>query len=156
MRNQFMENWPKPREIVRKGSFPYIFKIEEDFTYQTPWNLKQPFVSEWLEISIDGLIRVKANDTGYSWDGCTPKYSFLNLWIIGVPDGHIDYRTMKPYTYYASLVHDALYQYLDNVPISKADIDLLFFEMLGDFKLRKLYYFFVSRFGGMGVVQNRI
>ncbi|ENM5723999.1 hypothetical protein [Vibrio mimicus] len=39
-----MENWPKPREIVRKGSFPYIFKIEEDFTYQTPWNLKQPFV----------------------------------------------------------------------------------------------------------------
>ncbi|ENM5855997.1 hypothetical protein NTE09_004059, partial [Vibrio mimicus] len=58
-----MENWPKPREIVRKGSFPYIFKIEEDFIYQTPWNLKQHFVSEWLEISIDGLIRVKANDT---------------------------------------------------------------------------------------------
>lgn len=149
-----MEDWPKPREIVRKGNFPYIFKIEQDFTYQTHWRLETAFSSQWLEISTEGLVKVKANERGYSWDGCTPKLSIFNLWIIGVPDGHINYRTMKPYTYYASLVHDALYQYLDTVPVSKGQIDLLFLEMLGDFKLRKLYYFFVSKFGGKNVVQT--
>ncbi|MBW3696126.1 hypothetical protein EK599_10485 [Vibrio sp. T187] len=151
-----MEHWPKPREIVRSGNFPYIFKISDDFDYQTEWKLEEPFDSKWLRISIDGLVTVKANENGYSWDGCTPKVSVLNLFILGVPDGHVNYRTMKPYTYDASLVHDALYQYLDTVPISKAEIDLLFLEMLGDFKLRKLYYFFVTKFGGKNVVQKGI
>ncbi|EJG0884888.1 hypothetical protein ACEV78_22125 [Vibrio parahaemolyticus] len=151
-----MEHWPKPREVVRSGNFPYIFTITDDFEYQTEWKLEKTFDSEWLKISIDGLITIKANKNGYSWDGCTPKASFFNLFVLGVPDGHVNYRTMKPYTYYASLVHDALYQYLDTVPISKVEIDLLFLEMLGDFKLRKLYYFFVSKFGGKKVVQKGI
>ena len=149
-----MNHWPQPREIVRSGNFPYIFKIEQDYTHPTSWSLEEPFESEWLEISVDGLIRIKANDSGYAWDGCTPKFSFFNLWVIGVPDGHVDYRTMQPYTYYASLVHDALYQYLDTVPVPKADVDQLFLEMLGDFKLRKLYYQSVRMFGGRGVVQQ--
>ena len=118
--------------------------------------LENPFVSEWLDISTSGLITVKANKEGYSWDGCTPKWSILNLFIVGAPDGHIDYRTMKAYTYYASLVHDALYQYLDSVPVSKEKIDLLFLEMLGDFKLRKVYYFFAKHFGGRGVIQQGV
>lgn len=74
--------------------------------------------------------------------------------MIGTPDGHIDHRTMKPYTYYASLVHDVLYQYLDSVPVSKAQIDRLFLQMLGDFKLRKLYYFCVKHLAGRGVIQH--
>ncbi|RJX69479.1 hypothetical protein DZ860_14925 [Vibrio sinensis] len=149
-----MDDWPQPRKIVRKGNFPYKFKIETDYEYQTHWRLEKAFVSQWLDISTDGLITVKAGEHGYRWDGCTPKVSVLNLWILGVPDGHINYRTMKPYTYYASLVHDALYQYLDTVPVSKADIDLLFLEMLGDFKLKKIYYFFVCKCGGRNVVQT--
>ena len=95
---------------------------------------------------------VKANE-GYSWDGCTPKRSFLNLSIIGVPDGHIDYRTMRPFTYHASLVHDALYQYLDTIPVRKKEVDWLFLIMLGDFKLRWIYYVMVRLFGGRGVKQ---
>ena len=54
----------------------------------------------------------------------------------------------------ASLVHDALYQYLDSVPVNKRSIDLLFLIMLGDFKLRKLYHLFVKYFGGRGVIQT--
>jgi len=147
-----MDDYPKPREIIRKSNFPYKFKIMEDYIYDdTGWIIDKPYISEWLEISKSGQIKVKANEYGYAWDGCTPKWSFLNLIIIGTPDGHIDYRTMKPYTYYASLVHDALYQYLDTVPISKNKIDLLFLEMLGDFKLRYIYYFAVKYFGGMGI-----
>lgn len=151
-----MTHWPEPRQKVRTGNFPYVFKISQDYEYQTQWQLEQAFESEWLSISTQGLIKVKANENGYSWDGCTPKVSVLNLFIVGVPDGHINYRTMKPYTYYASLVHDALYQYLDSVPVAKSDIDLLFLEMLGDFKLRKLYYFFVRQFGGKTVVQKAL
>ena len=128
----------------------------EDYIYDSDWIIGKQFTSEWLEISEKGKIKVKANEHGYSWDGCTPKWSFLNLMIIGVPDGHINYRTMKPYTYYASLVHDALYQYLDTVPVPKEKIDLLFLKMLGDFKLRYPYYFATKYFGGMGIKQNGI
>ncbi|QUJ66169.1 hypothetical protein KDD30_08135 [Photobacterium sp. GJ3] len=150
------QDWPTPRHKIRRGNFPYIFKITEDFTYQTDWQLEADFIAEWLEISKNGLITVKANKSGYSWDGCTPKLSILNLWVIGVPDGHVNYRTMRPYTYDASLVHDALYQYLDSVPIARSEIDRLFLQMLGDFKLRKLYYLAVRLFGGWHVVQKGI
>jgi len=148
--------YPRPRHKERKGDFPYIFKEMVDFQYQTDWRLKAPFVAEWLEISVDGLVTVKANTTGYAWDGCTPKVSLLNLAIVGVPDGHVDYRTMKPFTYRASMVHDALYQYLDTIPIKKRDVDLLFLKMMGDFKLRHVYHFFVKYFGGRGVVQRGV
>ena len=152
-----MENHPQPRVKKRKGNFPYKFKISKDYEYaNTGWSLSTEFQSKWLHISKDGVITVKANESGYAWDGCTPKRSIFNLVIIGVPDGHIDYRTMKPFTHDASLVHDALYQYLSCVPIPKAEIDLLFLKMLGDFKLRKLYYFSVKHFGGRGVQQNGV
>ena len=152
-----MEDFPQPREKQRKGNFPYKFKITEDYTYtDTGWKLTTEFRSKWLHISKDGEVTVMANETGYSWDGCTPKWSLLNLVIVGVPDGHVDHRTMEPYTYHASLVHDALYQYLDSVPVRKAEIDRLFLKMLGDFKLRRLYYFVVKLFGGRGVGQKGI
>ncbi|MEW6982535.1 hypothetical protein AAD001_07765 [Colwelliaceae bacterium 6471] len=151
-----MDNWHEPREIQRTGNFPYKFKIEQDFSVESGWELTAPYKSQWLEISTSGTITVKANETGYSWDGCTPKLSVFNLFIIGTPDGHIDYRTMKPFTYHASLVHDALYQYLDTVPIAKEEIDRLFLAMLNDFKLRKVYHFFVKHLGGRGVIQQGI
>jgi len=152
-----MDYYPEPREIIRKGDFPYKFKIMEDYIYDdTGWIIDKPFISKWLEISEGGQIKVKANESGYAWDGCTPKWSLLNLIIVGIPDGHIDYRTMKPFTYYATLVHDALYQYLNSVPIPKAEIDWLFLKMLGDFKLRSLYYLAVKYFGGRGINQKGI
>jgi hypothetical protein len=63
---------------------------------------------------------------------------------------------MLPYTYHASLVHDALYQYLDTIPVTKDQVDRLFLKMLGDFRLRSIYYFFVKHFGAMGVEQHGI
>jgi len=145
--------WPKPREVIRKGNFPYKFKLDKTFSCETGWTLHEAFDSKWLAITSDGILTIKNDTEGYCWDGCTPKWSLLNLLIIGTPDGHIDHRTMKPFTYHASLVHDALYQYLDSVPVSKEKIDLLFLSMLGDFKLRKVYYLIVKYFGGKGVFQ---
>jgi len=145
--------WPKPRDVIRKGNFPYKFKLYEEYSYETTWSLDEQFDSKWLKITKEGLLTIKVEESAYCWDGCTPKWSFLNLVIIGTPDGHIDHRTMKPFTYHASLVHDVLYQYLDSVPVSKENIDLLFLKMLGDFKLRKIYYLMVKYLGGKGVVQ---
>ncbi|WP_119395721.1 hypothetical protein [Salinibius halmophilus] len=149
-----MEHWPEPRSKQRKGNYPYKFKIDKDYQYHnTGWQLSQPFDSKWLHISCEGVVTVKANDTGYAWDGCSPKFSVLNLWVLGTPDGHVNYRTMKPYTYYASMVHDALYQYLDSIPVSKYQVDRLFLQMLGDFQLRYPYYWAVRLFGGVRVKQ---
>lgn len=157
MTNGDLNSYPTPISKTRKGNRPYKFKIMEDYEYSdSGWMLDQEFDSQWLKICMDGKIIVKSNENGFAWDGCTPKISLWNLIIIGVPDGHVDYRTMKPYTYYASLVHDALYQYLDSVPVKKNAIDKLFFKMLGDFKLRHIYYFCVRVFGGRRISQKNI
>jgi len=157
MTNSEISSYPSPISRTRKSNFPYKFKITKDYHFsETNWKLDHEFNSLWLKISMDGKITVKSNKGGYAWDGCTPKLSFLNLFIFGVPDGHIDYRTMRPYAYHASLVHDVLYQYLDSVPIKKRAIDELFLKMLGDFKLRHIYYLFVRLFGGRGIVQKNV
>lgn len=148
------KDWPAPRTKLRKGNYPYLYTLNEDITQETSWQLAQPFDSQWLHISTKGSITVKAGKAGYAWDGCSPKFSFLNLAILGTPDGHVDYRTGKPYTYKASLFHDALYQYLDTVPVPKAEVDRLFYQMLGDFTLAKVYYLAVRLFGGIQVKQN--
>ena len=59
---------------------------------------------------------------GYAWDGCSPKFQILDL-IFGTHDGAISENTGKAVTYYASMVHDVLYQFHDEFgeknPLSK-------------------------------------
>lgn len=153
------ETYPIPRDLSRgrPRNYPWKFKIQSDYHYKSTIVGKE-FDSQWLRLDKDGLITIKANADGYAWDGCTPKFSFLGLAIIGIPDGHIDIDTMQPKTYYASLVHDAFYQYLTDVPVSKKEIDKLFFKMLKErfFPLSRLYYIAVRLFGGLGVNQKNI
>jgi len=60
---------------------------------------------------------------------------------------------------HASLIHDVLYQYLDNIPISRRDADWLFYYMLKESGvfcvIRWLYLFGVRCFGGIGVKKNQ-
>lgn len=103
----------------------------------------------------------------YAWDGCTPKRWFYWLALFGTPDwgeklervatidsggtmiSHKDVLWQR--AHHASLVHDALYQYLDRIPINKQDVDELFHDMLkaSGFHpcLAKIYYFAVRFFG---------
>lgn len=96
-------------------------------------------------IDVDGEMTIFP---GYAWDGCTPNFSILGLFFIGTPDGHTYYATGKPITYYASLVHDALYQFRP-VGTTRKDADDLFYEILkkSQFQLAYVYYKAVRIFG---------
>jgi hypothetical protein len=156
--NERSVHYPRPRErYANRPCRPWIFKITQDFKVQT-MHLGRIFESEWLLLEPDGVVTIKANQNGYAWDGCSPKWSVFGLAIVGTPDGHIDIETGYPLTYYASLVHDAFYQYLEDVPVSKADIDSQFYKMLQakKFPLADLYYWCVQRFGGLGVLQKNV
>ena len=107
----------------------------------------------------------------YAWDGCTPKRWFYWLFIVGTPDWwkkYLHILVVKEDTstgsyvsapenvywrqaFHASLIHDALYQYLDTIPISKRDVDWLFYKMLREagvlWIIAKVYHFGVRRFG---------
>ena len=79
-----------------------------------------------MTVGKDGVITVHGSrGDGYAWDGCSPKASWIDL-LWGTPDGRLDDRTEKPITYYASMVHDVLYQYKHKILISRKEADILF------------------------------
>ncbi len=102
-----------------------------------------------------------------SWDGCSPKLWLYWFALIGTPDWahqieHITTLNEKgeiipdkkiwQQAHHASLVHDALYQYLGLHPITKHEADLLFYEMLLDSGMHaitaKIYHCAVIKGGG--------
>ena len=99
----------------------------------------------WFKIEDNGTIHICGNrQKGYAWDGCTPKFEILDL-VIGTPDGRLDYFTTEPITYYASMVHDIIYQFKSEVNISRKTADILFYKILKEagFFWCGLYYFAV-------------
>lgn len=142
------------------------------------------FYSEWLVIK-GGCIIVNPGESKlldnhltyncrqrrtYAWDGCTPKFFFYWFMILGTPDwwnknvtvqyiddqNNISSKTVFwQLAHHASLVHDALYQYLNVIPINKKDVDELFRKMLRDAGMNALialiYKTAVCMFGAAGV-----
>jgi hypothetical protein len=95
----------------------------------------------------DGTAIIKA---GYAWDGCTPKFAVFDI-LLGTPDGVPNNQTRKPKTYYASLVHDVLYQFLDvELPIRRVGADLAFRNIMARdaFAPRYVYWPAVRLLGG--------
>jgi hypothetical protein len=136
----------------------WIFRLSQDYIYNIRhhlpggWNEGCAFVDRKgrrrLEIHPNGDARVIA---GYSWDGCTPKFSIFDI-VIGTPDGIPSEVTKQPKTYYASLLHDVLYQFLDDrLPLPRAKVDQVFLEILtrDHFAPRWVYYYAVRLFGGL-------
>jgi hypothetical protein len=139
-------------------SLDWIYVLDKDFTYSIPHDLPHEFTegcafvdrkgARRLEIHPDGTIKVLA---GYAWDGCTPKFAAWDI-VIGVPDGIPNHDTKKPKAYFASLLHDALYQFLDaGLPIQREEADKMFLDLLtrDGFGPRRLYYRAVRAFGGL-------
>jgi hypothetical protein len=125
-----------------------------------------PGYSEIDELTGDVTYDHAARRT-YAWDGCTPKRSWLWVALLGIPDwwqrkfvivtvshqGIVKQEhVFWPITHYASVVHDALYQYLHHIPIEPEEVDRLFHVMLKRSGmspvLAYLYYSAVRRCGG--------
>ncbi|AGI25172.1 hypothetical protein H681_16520 [Pseudomonas sp. ATCC 13867] len=118
------------------------------------------FYSEWLVVhdgriiinpgpaNVDLIAGTVSYDLAcqrtYAWDGCSPKVPFYWIATFGTPDwwdhlepvqclrhGQQKQRLMFwPVAHHASLVHDALYQFLNVAPVTKAEADELFHRML--------------------------
>jgi len=77
--------------------------------------------------------------------------SFSSGIYVGTPDGIVDLFSAKPKTYYASLIHDALYQFRHEYKeqVSRKTTDLIFLDelQLNKFALSLLYYRIVRWFG---------
>ncbi len=139
-------------------SVKWIYVLDNDFSFNIKSHLPRDFTAgcsfedqrgqRWLEILPDGTATVFAQ---YAWDGCTPKFSLWDI-LIGTPDGAPNSVTRKPKTYYASLMHDALYQFLDaGSPVNRANADKIFLELLtrDGFAPRLIYFAAVRLFGGL-------
>jgi len=137
----------------RKGVYKFV--IREDISFPDT-AIRCEFENEWLKIDSDGTITVKgSNANGYAWDGCTPKFNLFDIALIGTPDGRINVNTGKPVTYYASLVHDVLCQFWQQIGIERKEADRLFLHYLGDFQLRYIYYAAVRIFGAIITLLKR-
>jgi hypothetical protein len=98
-----------------------------------------PFEREWLTSDGCDLIVKK----GYAWDGCSPKIR-INGRIYGTWDGPVMAGFNVPVGYYASLYHDALYQYKIG---PREQADEIFLLLLRDFIFAKSYYRAVRKHG---------
>ena len=122
--------------------WPSLFPFDHDVAFQDGEGETR------LVLTTDGTITVLK---GYAWDGCTPKLCLLDI-LVGTPDGAVYQGTGRPKTYYASLVHDALYQFLpEGVPLERSQCDECFLRLMerDRFALRYLYYVVVRLLGGL-------
>jgi hypothetical protein len=165
----------------RDHSGPWLNYIDRPFVRHCPEFAGRRFYGEWLVLHDGWLIvnpgrsqvdlhsrevRYDVTCPGtYAWDGCTPKVPFYWLAIIGVPDWWEKHHRVRqlhngdlsetevfwPLTHPASLVHDALYQYLNAAPVAKHEADLLFLHMLYEAGMLRpvafVYYLAVRLFG---------
>ncbi len=137
-----------------ENSVRWLYRLEENFSWDSGVSISQDYAFKdktgvvRLILERGGRITVTR---GYAWNGCSPKFCLYDL-LFGTPDGVVDARTGKPKTYYASLVHDALYQFVpDGLPLKQHDADKCFLRLMQatGFRPRVLYFLAVWLFGGL-------
>lgn len=138
------------RKAIKKH--PWLFRLDDSYTwctyksayhFGTIINDRLVFENEWIWID-SGAITIKKH---YAWDGCSYKWSILDLFVIGVPDGRLRYGL--PITYHASLIHDALTQFRHELPITRKQATAIFSALLKEsgFFWRHVYVLMVKMFG---------
>jgi len=133
-------------------SVAWLYRADKSFS----WDSGIPVQADQVFLDATGKVRLVIETSGrmtvtrgYSWNGCSPKFCVLDL-LIGTPDGVVDADTGRPKTYFASMVHDALYQFLQaESPISRREADRCFLRLLTEshFALRYVYWAAVRVFG---------
>ena len=135
-----------------KNTVNWLYRNEKSFSWQSDLKVNKDYIFRdrkgkiRLIIETDGRLTVTR---GYTWNGCSPKICILDLFL-GTPDGAVYKPTGRQKTYYASMVHDALYQFLDaEAPITRKQADKCFLQLMeeSEFILGGIYWFAVRIFG---------
>lgn len=131
--------------MFSKNSVKWLYRTEQPFAWESglPIGTDQYFKDRSgavrLVLEAGGRITVLP---GYAWNGCSPKLRFFDL-VVGTPDGVVYRRTRRPKTYYASMVHDALYQFMGaSSPVSRGEADRCFLRLMAEseFLWRRVYW----------------
>lgn len=144
----------------------WLYTLEHDFVwssgtaFEQDWSCRDKNDVERLVIRRDGTFVVRAD---YGWDGCSPKYSIFDIALVGTPEGITNPKTLKCKTYYASLLHDALYQFMPEfkeakVPITYHFANRMLLKLLqeADFDLSRFYFWAVETYGERYAKRTRI
>lgn len=135
-------------------SVEWVYRLERNFSWESGLDITRDYAFKdragkvRLILERGGRITVTR---GYAWNGCSPKFCVFHI-LIGTPDGVVDSRTGRPKTYYASLVHDAMYQFVpDGLPVSRFEADRCFLRLMEEtgFRPRLIYFWAVWLFGGL-------
>lgn len=104
------------------------------------------FENEWVKLDTNGWYIVKK---GYAWNGCNPKLLLFGTFYVGTWDGFWDDNLNMPVTGRASLLHDSLLQFGDEMGVLPSEAAREFCNALdrSGFFLRKLYCCAVKKFG---------
>ena len=162
--------------IASKNGVKWLYKLDKDtnpFNPEKKKNVsntpKEPILltNELHCYDEKGILRLILHNDGsftvkdeYAWNGCTPKFGFFDI-LIGTPDGVVHKDTGKPKAYYATMIHDALYQFIPFIPekfkITRKAADRFFLELLerDEFILRWIYWLAVRIFGGLAIQGRR-
>lgn len=133
-------------------SVRWLYRIDQNVEWRCPRRFDQDYVffdadgTVRLIIQRDGMLTVTS---GYAWNGCSPKICIFDI-VFGPPEGVVHALTGHPKTYYASLLHDALYQFLhDGLPLTRAEADRFFLLRLREtnFRPAPIYWAAVRVFG---------
>ena len=158
-----------------KNSVKWLYRLDKD---KNPWNPKDkkgswiPHEPILLENELEcydakGILRLVLHKNGsfivkkgYAWNGCTPKFGFFDI-LIGTPDGVVHKDTGYPKAYYATMIHDSMYQFIPVIPknykLTRKAADRFFLELLtrDEFILRWIYWLVVRVFGGLAIQVRR-
>ena len=129
----------------------YVYCIKRDYIYKSSIKNRE-FENEWFKLERDGKITIKgSNKNGYAWDGCSPKPVKIADMYFGTPEGVLNYTTGQPKTYYASMIHDVLYQFSKDIKrlVKRNEADKEFYAILkrDTFRSARFYYWSVRSFG---------
>lgn len=135
-----------------ENSVPWLYVLDRHFTWKSGLEINEDVAFKdktgviRLVLEKGGRVTVMR---GYAWNGCSPKYCLFDI-LLGPPEGVVDSRTGRPKTFHASLVHDALYQFVpDGLPLTRRQADRCFLWLLEEtgFRPRILYYLAVRALG---------
>jgi len=130
----------------------WVYRLERSYTWDSGLAIPADLVFRDAKGKVRLVIETTGRMTvmrGYSWNGCSPKFCLFDI-LIGTPDGVVHVGTGRPKAYFASLVHDALYQFLPlSAPLTRGDADRVFLRLLAEsnFAPRRLYWLAVRLFG---------